>query len=57
MLEPAFARMVGNVEDVSATLNQRAYKGLDLTTHIFEGETHLSVIPGTFSRGLREVFK
>ena len=27
--------------------------GMDVTSHIFENETHLSVIPATFSRGLR----
>lgn len=54
--EPAFARMVGNVEEVRDILSSRDYLGLDLKMHVFEGETHLSVIPGTFSRGLREVF-
>jgi len=54
--EPEFARMVGNVEEISKVLHSRKYSGLELKTHIFEGETHLSVIPATFSRGLRGVF-
>ncbi len=55
--EPVFANMVGNVEQISKLINSREYKGLELRTHVFKGETHLSVIPATFSRGLREVFK
>ncbi len=55
--EPAFARMVSNVVELDALLKDRRYKGLKLTTHVFEGETHQSVIPATMSRGLREVFK
>ncbi len=54
--EPAFAKMVENVVELSGILVKRNYLGLKLTTHIFENETHLSVIPATFSRGLREVF-
>lgn len=55
--EPAFAQMVGNVVKMSEQLIRRQYSGLDLTTHIFEEETHLSVIPATMSRGLRTVLK
>lgn len=55
--EPIFAQMVANVKELVATLYQREYVGLRLASHIFECETHLSVIPATFSRGLREVFR
>ena len=55
--EPEFAAMVGNVEKLNRILTLRAYKGLELTCHIFENETHLSVIPATMSRGLRSVFE
>ncbi len=55
--EPKFANMVGNVLDMSQLLNDRAYEGLSLVTHVFQGESHMSVIPATISRGLREVFK
>ena len=53
MLDPelqlAFAREL-------PALAGREYPSLRLTHHVFEGETHLSVIPGTISRGLRDVF-
>jgi predicted alpha/beta superfamily hydrolase len=39
------------------TLQGRNYAGLELTTHVFEEETHLSVVPATISRGLRVVFR
>ncbi|MGL1893956.1 MAG: alpha/beta hydrolase-fold protein [Spirochaetaceae bacterium] len=55
--EPAFAKMVRNVEIMSERLENRSYPELEITTHIFESESHLSVIPGTLSRGLREVYK
>ena len=54
--ESELARMVSNVRRMSETLEGRRYPGLDLTTHYFEGETHLSVLPATLSRGIREVF-
>jgi len=55
--EPAFAAMVGNVVEMEKVLRKRAYPSLKLKTHIFEDETHLSVIPATMSRGLRAVFE
>jgi len=56
IFEPEFAAMVANVIKLREILTAREYPGLKLTTHIFEGETHLSVIPATMSRGLRAVF-
>ena len=56
VLEPEFAAMVANVEEMVKILESRKYPGLKLTSHIFENETHLSVIPATMSRGLRAVF-
>jgi predicted alpha/beta superfamily hydrolase len=53
---PEDFRMVTNTHRLANLLVDRAYPGLNLTTHEFEGETHLSVIPATLSRGLREVF-
>ncbi len=50
------ARMVTNVRRLEKLLAERRYDGLELTTHVFDGETHLSVIPATVSRGLRVVF-
>jgi uncharacterized protein len=42
-----------SVQRLGATLSQRQYPDLELTVHIFEGETHFSGIPATLSRGLR----
>ena len=55
LIEPAF-RFVTNVERLVATLQGRNYPGLQLTSHVFEDETHVSVVPALYSRGLREVF-
>ena len=55
LIEPAF-QFVTNVNTLAKTLRERRYPGLQLTTHVFEDETHVSVIPATFSRGLRVVF-
>lgn len=49
--------MVRNVHKMDALLRGREYPNLDLTTHIFEGETHSSVIPMGIARGLRVVFR
>lgn len=38
------------------TLKSRNYKGLNLTTHIFEDETHMSVVPAMISRTLRVLY-
>jgi predicted alpha/beta superfamily hydrolase len=50
-------QFVTNVNILAKILQERNYPGLELTTHVFEGETHLSVFPAAYSRGLREVFK
>jgi predicted alpha/beta superfamily hydrolase len=34
----------------------RSIKGLALTSHVFEGESHTSVIPAALSRGMRTIF-
>jgi len=57
IFEPEFAAMVANVQELTEVLMSRQYPGLKLISHIFEDETHLSVIPATMSRGLRAVFK
>jgi predicted alpha/beta superfamily hydrolase len=54
--DPEEFRFVTNVKKLSETLTDRGYIGLELTTQIFEDETHLSVIPVTYSRGLRTIF-
>jgi hypothetical protein len=44
------------VELLVDVMKSRRYDGLDLQTYLFEDETHFSVIPATFSKGLRAVF-
>ena len=53
--EPS-ARMVGNLEDLVASLKARSYSSLRLEYRIFEDESHLSVFPAAACRGLRRVF-
>lgn len=47
---------VSNVREFSQVLRGRQYEGLSQQFHVFEDETHLSVIPATISRGLRFVY-
>jgi predicted alpha/beta superfamily hydrolase len=49
--------MVPDLKKLSAVLNSREYRGLQLTERIFEDETHLSVIPFAFSRGMRVLYR
>lgn len=56
IFEPEFAAMLSNVARLTELLTSRKYPGLKLISHIFDNETHLSVIPATMSRGLRAVF-
>jgi len=55
LIDPSF-QFVTNMKTLATTLQGRRYPGLQLTTHVFEDETHFSVISATFSRGLRAVF-
>jgi hypothetical protein len=56
IFEPEFAAMVANVREMAEIMTSRQYPGLKFISHIFDDETHLSVIPATMSRGLRVVF-
>ena len=47
---------VKDVLDLAEALEGRAYPGLSLTTHVFEDETHISVLAGTISKGLRSIY-
>ena len=49
-------RMVTGFQEMAKVMQDRQYKNLELITHIFEDETHISVTPATISRGLRAVF-
>lgn len=48
---------IADILALAETMQSRDYDGLELTTHVFADETHVSVAPATFSRGLRTVFK
>ncbi len=51
------AHMVSNVYDLEGRLRRRAWPGLDMHMHIFEGENHQTVWPGALARGLRWLFR
>jgi predicted alpha/beta superfamily hydrolase len=55
LIEPGF-QFVTNLQRLAGTLQGRNYPGLRLTSHVFEDETHVSVVPALYSRGPREVF-
>lgn len=48
--------MVSNLQAFVDTLRSRKYAGLEIQSHIFEGESHLSVVPATISKGLRSIY-
>lgn len=49
--------MVSNLETLRQKLVARKYPGLRLTHQVFPDETHGSVYPASFSRGLRRLFE
>lgn len=54
-LEPEF--VVNNILRLEKAFQNRNYPNLRLQTHIFEGETHLSVVPFNISKGLKVVYQ
>lgn len=52
--EPDF--MIADMYKMANVLRGRKYKGLEMTTHFFEGDGHMSVFPSFISRGLRAAF-
>ena len=54
-LEPEF--VVDNILKLEKAFENRNYPNLRLQAHIFEGETHLSVVPHHISRGLKAVYE
>ena len=52
--EPEF--VVNNLQKLEKALRIRNYPNFRLQTHIFENETHLSVVPHSISRGLKAVY-
>lgn len=55
LIKPEF-QFVTHLKALAETLQARNNPNLQLTTQIFDDETHASVMPVTFSRGLRTVF-
>lgn len=51
------SRMVSNLKEFYQRLEDRHYAGLEMEMVVMEGETHHSVFPGAFSKGLRSVFR
>ena len=51
-----YAQAVPDFERLVKVLEQRKYTNLQWTSHVFEGETHVSVLPATISRGLRAIY-
>jgi predicted alpha/beta superfamily hydrolase len=54
-LAPAYP-MVADLQAFVDTLKRRNYNGLESQTHIFDDETHISVVPATISKGLRFIY-
>lgn len=50
-------KLVSHMKKMSDRISARQYPGLKIDTHIFEGESHYSVIGTAFNRGLQFVFK
>jgi hypothetical protein len=48
--------MVSNLQMPVETLNSRKYQGFESQPQIFEGESHVAVIPATLSLGLRSIY-
>lgn len=46
-------KLVNDVKAMSKKLDERDYRHLNMVTHVFESETHMSVIAPLISRGLR----
>lgn len=50
-------RIKSRWEKLRDRINSRKYEGLELTSMIFEGETHMGAIPATHSRALRVLYR
>ena len=48
--------MVHHLRELAAIFELRKYPGLEVTSIVFEGETHSSVPPAAFSKGLRTLY-
>ncbi|MGD2252400.1 MAG: alpha/beta hydrolase-fold protein [Anaerolineales bacterium] len=50
------AEMVANSQKLANTLRSRNYAGLELVSHIFKDETHISVVASAVCRGIRVIY-
>ena len=51
-----WGHMVSDLQRFVEVLKSRQYEGFEYESHLFENETHTSVIPATISRGLRYIY-
>jgi len=51
-----YAQAVPDFDRIVKVFEQRKYTNLQWTAHVFEDETHVSVLPATISRGLRTIY-
>ena len=49
--------MVDDLEELAGKLRSRSYPSLGIEDHVFSGETHNSVFPGAFTRGILRLFR
>ena len=49
-------RMVTNVGRLARMLHEADLQGLELSTHVFADETHLTVYPLNYFRGIQMVY-
>jgi hypothetical protein len=48
--------MASNLKEFARILEKRKYRGLELKSHIFEDEAHMSVLGTAICRGISSVF-
>jgi uncharacterized protein len=48
--------MVNQLQELSSILKLRKYKGLNISSIVFEDESHYSVIPAAYSKGLMTLY-
>ena len=51
-----WGHMVSDLQRFVEAVEGRSYSGLEFESHVFEDESHTSVIPATISRGLRYIY-
>lgn len=60
LLEPSETEPGGgyvrDLKDLAAVFERRRYEGLEWRVRLVEGETHMSVLPGAISMGLRYIY-